>query len=64
MFDLIATGISASIAAPIVDMILNGVTIASALYLVAGLAGGAAFALEKGLSALIKWAGRKTIINW
>jgi len=64
MFELVAMGLSASVAAPLVDAIMNGMTIATALYLIAGLAGGAAFVLEQGLKGLIKWAGKKTIINW
>lgn len=64
MFELIAMGISASVAAPVVDAIMNGMDIVSALYLIAGITGGMVFVLEKGLKSLIRWAGRQTIINW
>ncbi|GAA2825097.1 hypothetical protein GU333_11740 (plasmid) [Lactococcus raffinolactis] len=64
MFDLVATGMGAGTAASVVDAIFGGLTIASALSLYAGLAGGAAWFLENGLKTLIKWAGKRTIISW
>ncbi|MDI3311569.1 MAG: hypothetical protein QJR05_09130 [Thermoanaerobacterium sp.] len=64
MFELVATGMAAGTASTIVNAILNGMDIAAALSLYAGLAGGAAWFLEKGLTSLIRWAGRETIISW
>ncbi|AQR79289.1 hypothetical protein ABNB59_05025 [Paenibacillus larvae] len=64
MFELIATGISAGNAAQVVNAVFNGVSIVSALSLYAGIAGGLAWFLSNGLRHMIKWAGKKTIIDW
>lgn len=64
MFELIATGMSAGTASAVLNAINGGLSIAAALSLYAGLAGGAAYFVETGLKALIKWAGKKTIISW
>lgn len=64
MFELVSVGMSASTAASVIDAINNGMNIVTALTLIAGLAGGAAALVETGLKALIKWAGKKTIIAW
>lgn len=64
MFDLIATGMSAGTAGLVIDAVYGGMTVASALAIYAGLAGGAAYFVSNGLKALIKWAGRETIASW
>lgn len=64
MFSLTAAGLSAGVAASIVDAINGGMTIATALALFAGVAGGAAYFLENGIKALISWAGKATIVSW
>lgn len=64
MFELVASGMAAGTAGVVYDAIMNGMDIVAALSLYAGLAGGAAYLLEKGLVSLIRWAGRQTVINW
>ncbi|AQT86627.1 hypothetical protein ABNC90_20795 [Paenibacillus larvae] len=64
MFELIASGISAGNAAQVINAVFNGLSIVSALSLCAGIAGGAAWFLSNGIGYMIKWAGKKTIIDW